>query len=126
MLNKQDEDGKWAKSLYSPKRISTTNSLYLLKEFGVLPNEQTQKGCRQLFENGIFNNEEIRLSRNMLLRDNAITGFVLGILSYFNYKDERLHSIAEFLSKNQNENGTGIMTIKKVQINTHSRQLFGF
>ncbi len=106
LLEKQDEDGKWANSLYSPKWISTTYSLYLLKELGILPNEQTQKGCGQLFEYGIFNNEEIRLSRNRLLRDNAITGLVLGILSYFNYNDERLHNIAEFLSKIQNENGT--------------------
>jgi len=106
LLEKQDDDGKWANSLYSPKWISTTYSLYILKELGILQNEQTQKGCEQLFENGIFNNEEIRLSRNRLLRDNAITGLVLGILSYFNYKDERLHSIAQFLSKNQNGNGT--------------------
>jgi len=106
LLEKQDDDCKWANSLYSPKWISTTYSLYILKELGILQNEQTQKGCEQLFENGIFNNEEIRLSRNRLLRDNAITGLVLGILSYFNYKDERLHSIAQFLSKNQNGNGT--------------------
>lgn len=113
LLEKQDDDGKWANSLYSPKWISTTYSLYILKELGILQNEQTQKGCEQLFENGIFNNEEIRLSRNRLLRDNAITGLVLGILSYFNYKDERLHSIAQFLSKNQNGNGTWLYDNKE-------------
>ncbi|HPO64116.1 MAG TPA: hypothetical protein PK762_13640 [Candidatus Kapabacteria bacterium] len=106
LLENQDEDGKWAKSLYDHKWISTTYTLYLLKELGILPNGQTQKGCFQLFENGIYNNEEIRFSRKQLLRDNAVTGFVLGILSYFKYKDERLHNIAEFLSKNQNDNGT--------------------
>lgn len=107
LLSCQDEDGKWSGQLYNGKWISTTYTLLLLKELGILPgNENITKGCAQLFTNGIYNDEEIRFSNKQMLRDNAVTGFVLGILCYFDYPDDRIHKIAEFLGKNQNENGS--------------------
>lgn len=106
LLSFQDKNGLWSGELYNKKWISTVYSLYLLKKFGFLPNEKTYFSCKQLFDGGIFNNEEIRFSRNQKLRDNGVTGLVLGLMCYFNLNDDRIHNIAEYLSSSQNKNGS--------------------
>lgn len=106
ILSFQDEDGKWSGKLYDGKWISTTYSLLLLSNLGILSNNSTYKGCQQLFLGGIYNSEEIRFSRKQNLRDNAVTGIVLGILSYFEYEDSRIHNIVDYLIRSQNTEGT--------------------
>jgi hypothetical protein len=104
----QDPDGKWGGQLYNHKWISTTYTMLLLKDLGVLPNANTNKGCEQLFQNGIYNDEEIRFSRGQKIRDNGITGLVLGILCYFGYQDKRIHNLADFLIRSQLIDGSWI------------------
>lgn len=106
LLSFQDEDGKWAGQLYNGKWISTTYSLLLLKDFGMLPNTKTQHACTQLFCGGLYNDEEIRYSGKQQLRDNGVTGLVLGLLCYFEFNDKRIHNIAEYLIRSQNADGS--------------------
>lgn len=106
LLSCQDADGGWGGALYSKKWVSATYSLLLLKELGVLPCKETLRGCRLLFENGIYMDEEIRFSKKQQLRDNGVTAMVLGILCYFEYEDERLHRIASFLLNAQEADGS--------------------
>ena len=113
LLSFQDIDGKWSGQLYKGKWTSTTYSLQLLINFGMLPDNQTQLACHQLFINGLYNNEEIRFSSRQKLRDNGLTGLVLGILSYFEYNNNLIHKIAEYLIKSQNADGSWFYDIKE-------------
>ena len=106
LLSFQDEDGKWSRQLYNGKWISTTYTLLLLAELGILPDARTRKACQQLFLGGLYNDEEIRFSSKQKLRDNGVSGLVLGILSYFEYSDPRIHNLAEYLRRSQNQDGS--------------------
>ncbi len=106
ILSFQDADGKWSSQLYNGKWISTTYSLLLLANFGIFPNSKTQDACHQLFIGGLYNDEEIRFSSKQKLRDNGVTGLVLGILSYFQYDDNRIQRIADYLIRSQNADGS--------------------
>jgi len=106
LLRLQDKDGLWNQSLYNGKWISTTYTLYLLKVFGLVPfNLQGLAACAQLFTQGIYNQNEIRFSRNQKLQDLGITGLILSMCCYFGYHQERLHSITEYLASQQSREG---------------------
>lgn len=113
LLSFQDEDGKWSGQLYNGKWISTTYSLLILMNLGIVPNSKTKSACHQLFHGGLYNDEEIRFSSKQKLRDNGVTGMTLGILSYFEYNDERIHKIADYLIRSQNPDGSWISDDKE-------------
>ncbi len=106
LLAKQDRGGTWAggKSsdggLYSPKWTSTTYTMLLLRDFGLRPNRQTRHACSYLLEQGLQRDGGI----NYWWRgrsETCITGMVLSILSYFEYDDERLDTVADHLLRVQ-------------------------
>lgn len=107
ILNRQDADGKWSGQLYIKKWISTTYSLLLLQEFGLPPHPAALAGCRQLFQNGIYMDREIRLSVSQK-RDNGVAGMVLRILCHFGYPDGRIRRIAETLVEQQRADGAWV------------------
>src|SRR5687767_15138055 len=60
LLAKQDPDGRWAGGqsadggLYSPKWISTTYTMLLLRDLGLPPNnEQAQQACPLFLRHGL-------------------------------------------------------------------------
>ena len=55
LLAEQDAAGTWGNGLYSPKWISTTYTMLLLRDFG-LPagNRQTRKACTLLLDGGLL------------------------------------------------------------------------
>jgi hypothetical protein len=106
LLNLQDEDGLWNRSLYDGKWISTTYTLYLLKLLGLPPtNLQALKGCDQLLTHGLYEQQEIRFSRKMNIRDLGVTAIVLSICCYFDFDKEHLPPIAGFLIDQQCDKG---------------------
>jgi hypothetical protein len=113
LLSFQDEDGKWSGQLYNGKWISTTYSLLILTNLGIIPNSKTKNACHQLFLGGLYNDEEIRFSSKQKLRDNGVTGLVLGILCYFEYDDQRIHNIADYLIRSQKDDGSWIFDDKE-------------
>ncbi|MBY9006338.1 MAG: hypothetical protein KGD63_06240 [Candidatus Lokiarchaeota archaeon] len=106
LLSRQDNNGLWNGELYNGKWISTTYTLYLLKIFGLPPgNEQALKACNQLFIQGLYEDQEIRFSRNQKNQDLGLSGFMLSILCYFGYRTEKIHNIAAYLIEKQCKEG---------------------
>jgi hypothetical protein len=106
LIDLQDENGLWNKSLYNGKWISTTYTLYLLKILGFLQfNDRALAGCEQLFTQGIYDQREIRFSRNQAHQDLGVTGLILSICCYFGYHHELLHAVVEYLVSKQCEEG---------------------
>lgn len=115
LLALQDSNGKWASGaspesgLYTPKWTSTTYTMLLLRDLGLPPtHKQAKLACRQLLENGVqkdgginYGMSAIRMGRS----ETCITGMVLSILSYFEYNDRRLDTIADNLLQNQMSDG---------------------
>src|SRR5208337_5607503 len=101
LLARQDPEGTWAGGLYSPKWISTTYTMLMLRDFG-LPaiNRQARRACTLLLDRGIQRDGGINYGiwgKAWGVSETCITGIVLGILTYFACDDDRLDTIAGHL-----------------------------
>lgn len=115
LLAKQDPDGRWAggqssdSGLYSPKWISTTYTMLLLRDFGLPSNARAaQKPCKVLLDHGFQPDGGIGLdawAKWTHQSETCVTGMVLSILSYFDYDDRRLDAIAHHLLEQQMPDG---------------------
>jgi hypothetical protein len=111
LLGKQGPDGRWAggKSsdggLYSPKWISTTYTMLLLRDFG-LPgaNRQARAACRLLLDKGLQRDGGVNYGW-WGVSETCVSGMVLSILSYFEYDDDRLDEIVGYLLAEQMPDG---------------------
>ncbi len=115
LLARQDPEGTWAGGrssdggLYSPKWISTTYTMLMLRDFG-LPanNRQARKACALLLDGGVQRDGGINYgiwAKWTGRSETCVTGMVLSILSYFEYADDRLDTIADHLLKQQMPDG---------------------
>lgn len=114
LLAKQDADGRWAggkspdAGLYSPKWISTTYTMLLLRDFGLPANSNTRKACKLLLEHGLQRDGGINFgtwAKWIKQGETCVSGMVLSMLSYFEYDDERLDTIAAYLLEQQMPDG---------------------
>ncbi|HEY7819349.1 MAG TPA: hypothetical protein VIG29_14090, partial [Vicinamibacteria bacterium] len=105
LLERQAKNGIWAGGLYSPKWKSTTYTMLALRDLGLASrNRQARKACALLLDQGMCVDGGIDYgARNQ--SETCITGMVLSILSYFQYDDERLHTVASHLLKQQMPDG---------------------
>ena len=111
LLARQDPEGTWAGGLssdgglYSPKSISTTYTMLLLRDFGLPTNNgQARKACALLLYRGLQRDGGINYGWRGR-SETCITGIVLSILSYFEYGDDRLDVIADHLLAQQMSDG---------------------
>src|SRR5258706_8151657 len=115
LLARQDPEGTWAggKSsdggLYSPKWTSTTYTMLLLRDFG-LPSasKQARKACKLLLDGGLQRDGGINYgvwAKWTRRSETWVTGMVLSILSYFEFDDARLKTIARHLLEQQMADG---------------------
>ncbi len=106
LLAKQDPDGNWGGGIYSPKWTSTTYTLLLLRDLG-LPNdnEQAQRACRNFLFRGLCPDGGINLFKSIDYSELCVNGMLLSLLSYFRSPDPRVHSVAEFLLRQQMRDG---------------------
>jgi hypothetical protein len=106
LLSKQDSDGNWGGGIYSPKWKSTTYTLLHLRSLG-LPAEHLQalRGCEKFFSRGLEQDGGINLWRSHNHSETCINGMFLALLSYFGCPDERIHSVFEFLLREQMPDG---------------------
>jgi hypothetical protein len=102
LLAKQDPEGTWAGGLssdgglYSPKWISTTYTMLLLRDFGLAPtNRQAHRACALLLEQGMQRDGGINYGWSP--SETCVTGMVLSILSYFQLNDDRLDTLVDHL-----------------------------
>jgi hypothetical protein len=104
LLARQDADGKWASGLYSPKWISTTYTMLLLRDLGLpAANRQARKACALLLDRGLHRDGGINYDWGR--SETCVTGMVLSILSHFEYDDDRLDTVADHLLEQQMPDG---------------------
>jgi hypothetical protein len=115
LLARQDPEGSWAGGLssdgglYSPKWTSTTYTMLLFRDFGLpATNRQARKACRLLLNGGLQDDGGINYgiwAKWTRRSETCVTGMVLSILSYFEYEDPRLHTVADYLLEQQMPDG---------------------
>jgi len=106
LLSKQDKNGMWAGSLYNHKWISTTYTMLLLKSFGLPPgNSNVRPACRILLDEGFYNDGGINYFTSLNHSETCVTGMILSVVSYFQYDDQSIDNLAEFLLKQQMTDG---------------------
>jgi len=104
LLGRQDPEGTWAGGMYSPKWVSTTYTMLLLRDLGLPPqNRPARKACALLLERGLFRDGGIGFGWGR--SETCVTGMVLSILSWFRYDDQRLDMVAENLLAQQMADG---------------------
>jgi len=111
LLARQDPEGTWAGGLssdgglYSPKWISTTYTMLLLRDFGLpATNRQARRACPLLLDQGLQRDGGINYGWRGR-SETCITGMVLSILSHFEYDDDRLDTLADHLLAQQMPDG---------------------
>ena len=116
LLDKQGESGKWGGGrtssdvgLYTPKWTSTTYTMLLLRDFGLLPKHRAaRKACALLIDRGLQRDGGIAYgpwAQWTHRGETCITGMVLSILSYFEYEDDRLEIVVQHLLDEQMPDG---------------------
>ncbi len=109
LLELQDPGGTWGGGLYSPKWISTTYTMLLLRDFGLPPDDrQARMACALLLDKGLQPDGGISYgtwAEWQKRGETCITGMVLSILSYFRHQDDRLDAVAAHLIDEQMPDG---------------------
>ena len=127
LLAKQNAAGTWARGrssdgLYSPKWISTTYTMLLLRDLGLRPNARAaQRACKPLLDAGLQPDGGVSYgtwAKWTRRGETCVTGMVLSILSYFNYEDSRLDILANHLLEQQMPDGG--WNCRRFQGATHS------
>ncbi|MCP4201433.1 MAG: hypothetical protein GY769_05800 [bacterium] len=104
LLALQDPEGTWAGRMYSPKWISTTYTMLLLRDLGLPPgNRQARRACELLLDRGLYRDGGIGFGWGR--SETCVTGMVLSILSWFRFDDQRLDIIASRLLEEQMADG---------------------
>jgi hypothetical protein len=68
-------------------------------------NEQALRGCENFFLRGMETDGGINLFKSFRHSETCVNGMILALLSYFRYPDERIHSVAEYLLREQMPDG---------------------
>src|SRR6056297_29818 len=106
LFDEQSDNGIWGGGLYSPKWISSTYTLLLLKRLSIpSDNEQARRGAYILLDKGLYKDGGINFSKTIKSSETCITGMVLSLLSYFNIKDKRVNNLIDYLIDEQMVDG---------------------
>ncbi len=106
LLALQDPDGRWGSGLYSPKWISTTYTLLLLCQMGLPPeNPQARRGCEHFWRRDLYRDGGLNIFRSIDYSEVCVNGMILGLSCYFQYSDQRIHNVAEYLLTQQMVDG---------------------
>jgi len=106
LLALQDPTGAWGGGLYTPKWISTTYTMLLLRHLGLPPdNAQARTACNALIDRGFYRDGGINFFKSLKHSETCVTGMILSLLSCFRYRDERTHRIVDHLLGQQMPDG---------------------
>jgi hypothetical protein len=106
LLAHQDANGLWGGQLYNNKWLSTTYTMLLLRQMGLQPDlPQALLACHVLLEGGYRQAGSISYGKTVETIDIGVTGMILSILAYFEFSDERVHAIVDFLLDQQMQDG---------------------
>lgn len=96
LLAQQDADGRWGGGLYSPKWISTTYTLLMLRAIGIPRNHPAAQQGAHLVLDGILGEQCDDAFRHKLAEcDRCIVGMILSLSTYFQIDDARVNAIIE-------------------------------
>jgi hypothetical protein len=106
LLARQGPDGNWGGGIYSPKWKSTTYTLLHLRHLGLAPGHpQALRGCEKFFSRGLETDGGLNLFKSFRHSETCVNGMFLALLSYFRFPDERIHSVAGYLLREQMPDG---------------------
>jgi len=106
LLDSRDEAGTWGGGLYSPKWISTTYSLVLLRRLGLAPEHPTAvEGCALLMEEGLAPDGGIDLSVTLGRSETCLTGFVLALVTELGFESSGTERMVDYLLREQMPDG---------------------
>lgn len=106
LLARQDEDGGWGGGVYSPKWISATYTLLLLRDLGLPPAAAAaRRGARALLDRQLGPEGSARFEDRLLRCDLCIVGMTLSIGACFGVADGRLPVLAHHLLEHQMNDG---------------------
>lgn len=106
ILAHQDDTGRWTPRFYGQKWISTTYSLLLLRQMGLPSNDpRAIKACPIFLDEGLWRDGGINLSPYQQRSETCVTGFVLGLLSWFKVDDPRRERLVDYLLAEQMKDG---------------------
>ena len=105
LLDLQDPEGTWAQAIYSPKWISTTYTLLLLRHLGLAPgNPAALRGCEQLWsEAGVEG--LLVLPKSSSRGDTCVAGMYVTLAVYFGHKDEKIDGVIDWTINQRLEDG---------------------
>jgi hypothetical protein len=104
LLSLQDDEGTWGRGLYNPKWTSTTYTLLLLRDLGLLPNaSEVHRACELLLDEGLRPDGGVNFGSER--SETCITGMILSVVTYFQHADERLGQITSYLLREQMADG---------------------
>lgn len=104
LLSLQDPEGTWGGGLYNPKWTSTTYSMLLLRDFGLLPNiTSTRPACERLLNEGLRPDGGVNFGA--AASETCITGMILSLVSYFQHEDARAGQLVEYVLREQMRDG---------------------
>ena len=105
LVRVQDPDGKWGGGIYSPKWISTTYTLRLLRYLGLDPSHPAaRRGMRKLEERAEWYDGGVGYFVSVEA-ETCVTGMTLSLASYFGGFDEFRVPMADYLLREQLEDG---------------------
>ncbi|USX53926.1 hypothetical protein [Lentzea sp. HUAS12] len=106
LLAHRNDSGRWTPRLYGRKWISTTYSLLLLRQLGLPPGDpRAHESCALFLEEGLWHDGGMNLAATRKRSETCITGFALGLLSYFEVTDPRGERLVDYLRREQMPDG---------------------
>lgn len=106
LLSRQADDGHWGGGIYSPKWTSTTYTLLLLRQMGLAPRHpQAIRGLDNFYFRGLEQDGGINWFKSFKHSETCVNGMILTLLSYFGHADDRIHSVAAHLLRQQMPDG---------------------
>lgn len=106
LLAHRDGTGRWTPRLYGQKWVSTTYSLLLLRQLG-LPRDdaRAQASCLLFLDEALWRDGGINVTVSRPRSETCVTGFALGLLSWFGVVDGRRELLVEHLLRVQMSDG---------------------
>jgi hypothetical protein len=103
LLAHQDAEGTWAQGLYSPKWVSTTYTMLLLRDLGLpADHPDAHRACAVMLDAAVGTRSRGGIG---WASETCIAGIVLSILSAFEVDDDRLERFADHLIGEQMSDG---------------------
>lgn len=116
LLDLQDADGKWGGGVYSPKWISTTYTLLLLREMGLSQQcARARRGAQLILDTSVRADKD-----SLRSLDTCVAGMWLALGAYFGSDDPKLEVLVEHLLEEQMPDGGWNCRRNRVKTTHHS------